>query len=182
MTKHSPSAIAAAVPRARVRSGVPDLLTQAPSPSATTDPAAGCPRQALLTLAAEEDQVRTAREFTAAVLGRWHMPADDRDSVVLIVSELATNAVLHGGSEMTVRLALGGDILHVAVTDCGATPARRPERPGGDPVEHGRGLGIVECLAHWTDVRQEADGRQVHAHLLLTPPHDLPAVPADHRP
>ncbi|MEU9671208.1 ATP-binding protein [Streptomyces bobili] len=172
MTKHSPPAIAAAVPRtqARARAGAPAFRASAPTSPATTDPAGGCARQALLTLAAERGQVRRAREFTAAVLGRWQVPADNRDSAVLIASELATNAVLHGGVEMTVRLALDESILR-----------NGPGNPA-DPVEHGRGLGIVEYLAHWTDVRQEHDGRQVHAHLLLTPPHDLPAGSADHRP
>ncbi|MEE1754440.1 ATP-binding protein [Streptomyces sp. SP18CS02] len=152
----------------------------APRRSATPDPAAGCPRQALLTLAAEESQVRVARQFTTDVLGRWQVSDDDQDSVTLIVSELATNAVLHGRSEMTVRLALGGDILHVAVADCGNSCVPQAKQPDVDPVEHGRGLGIVECLAHWTDVRQEADGRRVHAHLLLAAhPHGLPPRSAD---
>lgn len=168
---HSVPVIAAAVPGSR-RSH-PDTD---PHRTAAADPAAGCPQQALLTLAAEEKHARIAREFTADVLSRWQVAGDDRDSAILIVSELATNAVLHGHSEMTVRLALDGKILHVAVADCGSTPASRTERPAVDPVEHGRGLAIVECLAHWIDVRREADGHRAHAHLLLAAQHATPSA------
>ncbi|WP_371591547.1 ATP-binding protein [Streptomyces sp. NBC_00513] len=163
MTNHSMPVTATAV--APAPAGIPP--TSLTRRAATTDPAAGCPRQALLTLPAETKRVRIAREFTADVLSRWQVSGDDRDSAVLIVSELATNAALYGHAELTVRLALSENILHVAVADCGRPPASRAKRPGIDPIEHGRGMDIVECLAHWTDVRQEADGRRVHAHLLL---------------
>lgn len=131
---HSVPVIAAAVPGSR-RSH-PDTD---PHRTAAADPAAGCPQQALLTLAAEEKHARIAREFTADVLSRWQVAGDDRDSAILIVSELATNAVLHGHSEMTVRLALDGKILHVAVADCGSTPP--PERNGPPSIPSSTGVG-----------------------------------------
>lgn len=73
------------------------------------------------------------------------LPRDVRDCVTLMVSELATNALLHGGSRFTVRFVLQPDEVRVEVSDDGdGTPtvlspsAREPS---------GRGLQLVAALA-----------------------------------
>ena len=68
----------------------------------------------------------------------------------LLVSEVVTNAVLHGaaGDSSTIALhfAAVGDVLQVEVSDDG--PGFEPRRDGAQPdAESGRGLGIVEALA-----------------------------------
>ncbi|WP_399897713.1 ATP-binding protein [Streptomyces sp. BBFR51] len=116
---------------------------------------------------AHEQGVRTTRHFTAAVLVRWGVHGEDREAAVLIVSELATNAVRHGRSDLTVALALAGDTLHIDVTDHGE-PSASPEPPA--PGECGRGLDIVGCLADRTETVCRPWGRQVSAVLGVAGP------------
>uniref|UniRef100_UPI003F4969FC ATP-binding protein n=1 Tax=Streptosporangium sp. CA-256172 TaxID=3240076 RepID=UPI003F4969FC len=95
----------------------------------------------------EAAHVSAARTWTLACLPPGYARVDD---VALVVTELATNAVLHSasrqtGATFTVRveqLRCGG--IEVTVTDAGAplVPARRP-----DADEYGRGLAIVRELA-----------------------------------
>ncbi|MCH0565184.1 MULTISPECIES: ATP-binding protein [unclassified Streptomyces] len=152
--------------RPRLPNGAPAVRTALPG-----EPAPEPTYQALLALPAAEDQVRRTRDFTSRVLDHWCVASEDRESAVLIVSELAANAARHGRSEMTLRLALHRPVLNIAVADTG-----RP-RPSGlltecaDPDEHGRGLCIVEALAHWFDIHETDDsGFRVDVDLLLADP------------
>ncbi|MEF9915576.1 ATP-binding protein [Streptomyces sp. P5-A9] len=109
-------------------------------------------------MAAHERCVRATRHFTAAVLASWGIPAEELDTVVLIVSELSTNAVQHGRSDMAVRFALVGEILRIDVADFGEPmPGLLPS----SAHEHGRGLAIVSCLADRTETCKEDWGRRV---------------------
>ena len=93
------------------------------------------------------DQITLARDFTKRVLG----PCPVADAAVLLVSELATNALEHtstgNGGQFEVTIYRDETSLLIGVTDNGSgkTPA-----PGTlDPEsETGRGLGLVELLAH----------------------------------
>lgn len=76
-----------------------------------------------------------------------------RDTVVLLVSELVSNTVLHVRSEPTMRLDVGQSLVRVEVQDAGTTMP--------DPVatctddERGRGLLLVQRLADrcgWTEL------------------------------
>ncbi|WP_370517746.1 ATP-binding protein [Streptomyces acidiscabies] len=67
------------------------------------------------------------------------------DEVMLIVSELLTNAVLHSGSrEITLSLRLADGVLHIAVTD--GIPGHARRRNVDDDAESGRGLALVEAV------------------------------------
>ncbi|MGW1047273.1 ATP-binding protein, partial [Streptomyces sp. NPDC002547] len=103
------------------------------------------PKSAAMTLHTEAALVRTVRRFTDDLLRLWQIGREDRDAAVLIVDELASNAVQHGRTDMTLLLTLNGGILRVAVADTGA----RALHPGTsrDPDECGRGMGIIEHLA-----------------------------------
>ena len=97
-----------------------------------------------LTLEGKSRDVRAvraeAREFLAT--NPW---ASAQEDVLLVVSELVTNAVLHGSGPVTVTLNPAPPDLIITVTDRGgADPARR--HPDGDD-EYGRGLEIVEQLS-----------------------------------
>jgi anti-sigma regulatory factor (Ser/Thr protein kinase) len=68
-----------------------------------------------------------------------------REDTVLLATELVTNAVRHGRSEVSVRLWPGPDVVRVEVSD--ANP-HRPEPGGYDlDAEDGRGLLIVGALS-----------------------------------
>jgi anti-sigma regulatory factor (Ser/Thr protein kinase) len=68
------------------------------------------------------------------------------DDVLLVVSELVTNAVLYGRGDIELRLALDGGHLMGAVTDDG--PGFGQELPPVDPGRvGGHGLHIVGRVA-----------------------------------
>ncbi|MFI1768278.1 ATP-binding protein [Streptomyces sp. NPDC020800] len=126
-----------------------------------------CRRRALLTLPAQEAHVSAARHFAAELLETWSVPASERDSAVLIVDELAANAARYGRERMALLLALDHDTLHIVLTDSGAAVERHRSEMG--PDEHGRGTGIVQCLAQSTEIRQTGSGREVRARLRCSP-------------
>lgn len=93
---------------------------------------------------AELGSVRQARRFAADRLDAWGL-VDLVDPVTLIVSELATNAVLHARSPFSVRLQLAPSALRVEVADCGPG---LPNPIDPDPTGvGGRGLLLVSQLS-----------------------------------
>jgi anti-sigma regulatory factor (Ser/Thr protein kinase) len=68
-----------------------------------------------------------------------------REIVLLVVSELATNAVLHSGTDFEVNVDTSGDDVRVEVSDAGPGEPVMLEPPPEAP--HGRGLQIVNGLA-----------------------------------
>ncbi|MGP3637056.1 ATP-binding protein [Streptomyces sp. 24-1644] len=108
-------------------------------------------QEASLTLPSDPVSVSTARRYVARVLTEWGLPDDAEiaDSIRLIVSELATNAVQHtlGQSPtFTVDLRLDRDEeLYLGVTD---SHPRWPRRlPAAVQQDNGRGMVIIRCLA-----------------------------------
>ncbi|MCX5206515.1 ATP-binding protein [Streptomyces sp. NBC_00237] len=87
---------------------------------------------------------RAARAFTA---GLSPAPAEDAaDSLVLVVSELVTNAVRHGGGRYTLAFSATFDTLTVAVGD--PSPELPRERiPDIDDSGGGFGWHLVQLLA-----------------------------------
>ncbi|MEW1697278.1 ATP-binding protein [Streptomyces sp. NPDC093249] len=119
-------------------------------------------QEASVTLPSEPASVSTARRFVAEVLGCWGLDdaTETADAIRIVVSELATNAVLHtlGQSPtFTVDLRLDREEqLHIGVTD---SHPRLPRRlPAAVQQDNGRGMVIVRALA------AEAGGR-----LSVTP-------------
>lgn len=100
------------------------------------------------------ESVPAARRF---VLGQLdNVPSDAREIIGLLVSEVVTNAVRHGGTEFHVSAQRTDDSLLVSVTDRGGG---RPEVQSPPPTEpHGRGLLIVSKLAHNWGVVPSAHG------------------------
>jgi anti-sigma regulatory factor (Ser/Thr protein kinase) len=75
-----------------------------------------------------------------------------RDAALLIVSELATNAVIHSGSEPEEEFELRAELvpvgLRIEVTDPGRSNTTPVRREGDTPgPEGGMGLRVVEALA-----------------------------------
>jgi serine phosphatase RsbU (regulator of sigma subunit)/anti-sigma regulatory factor (Ser/Thr protein kinase) len=109
------------------------------------------------------------------------------DTVVLLASELAENAVLHAGTEFEVALTVTDTDVIVAVTDRGAGPLElhlsQPRQRYGRAASHGRGLALVQRLATSWGTRHEADGRHVIwfslARVDRPPPPPARPAPAD---
>ncbi|MFE6779572.1 ATP-binding protein [Streptomyces sp. NPDC057702] len=109
-----------------------------------------------------------ARRRAARVVADWGQPAL-ADDVALIVSELASNAVLHGalrGRLFRVQLTLSRAALRVAVSDPKGERLPRTREPGPDD-KFGRGLLIVDAVAARWGVRERTVGKDVWAELDL---------------
>jgi len=81
------------------------------------------------------------------------------DTVALLVSEVATNALVHGNGDVQVRVVAQGGVLRVEVSD--ESPQLPVVRTAGLLEEGGRGLALVETLASSWGVRPEATGKSV---------------------
>ena len=94
------------------------------------------------------ESVGLARRFVAGVLGDGCHGLDD---VLLMVSEIAANAIRHTasgelGGWFDLTVSVTGDAIRVAVADRGS--ASEPCVPGASAdMEGGRGLSIVDALA-----------------------------------
>jgi serine/threonine-protein kinase RsbW len=111
-----------------------------------TEPRVLTARPLQRTFPGRADQIARAREFTKRVLG----PCPMIDEAVLLVSELATNALEHtstgDGGQFRVTICRNGISLLIGVSDNGS--AKIPEPGPLDPEsETGRGLGLVELIA-----------------------------------
>ena len=81
------------------------------------------------------------------------------DDAVLLVSELVTNSVLHGGPPVVVAVDCDEATLQVRVRD--GSPALPAPRDAASGDENGRGLALVaEMSADW-GVDTEEDGKHV---------------------
>lgn len=77
------------------------------------------------------------------------------DDALLLISELVTNAVLHGGPPIVLSVDCDGAGLHVRVRD-GSTAAPEPRAAPEDALD-GRGMTLVELLTSTWGVAPVAD-------------------------
>ncbi len=112
------------------------------------------------------DQVRAARRFVDGALSEVGIGSPD---VALLVSELATNAVLHARTCFAVEISAeeSGEHLRVGVTDL---DSRAPVAGDPDPTASGgRGMALVRALADTWGVQRHADaGKTVWFELTST--------------
>ncbi|TPQ18480.1 ATP-binding protein [Streptomyces sporangiiformans] len=139
--------------------------------------------EASVTLPSDPASVSAARTFVANVLAEWGLPPETEvaDTVRLIVSELATNAVQHtlGQSPtFTVDVTLDRDEqLRIGVTD---SHPRFPKRlPAAVQQDNGRGMVIIrwltaECGGKLT-IRPTREGGKTVSIML---PWEAPVQPA----
>ncbi len=96
------------------------------------------------TFAAAPESVGQARRFALASLDA--LPEETKDAVTLMLSEVATNALVYGRTEFHVSIEVSDDAVRVEVSDGGpGTPTAGATPPPTDP--RGRGLLIVSGLA-----------------------------------
>ncbi|MEV6865778.1 ATP-binding protein [Streptosporangium subroseum] len=93
--------------------------------------------------------------------------------VVLLLSEVVTNAVVHSdsgrraGGSVTVCLGLGGGMVHVEVIDDGSAGSVPFVRAAEADSDGGRGLFLVEVMAAgWGTHRDDEAGNAVWFHLF----------------
>jgi anti-sigma regulatory factor (Ser/Thr protein kinase) len=122
--------------------------------------------EATARFAAAADAPLAARRFVSSVLTR--RPYEDRVDLTdarLVLSELATNAVLHAGTPFAVSVRSTGSVVRISVRDGSLT--RPVLRNGGPASLSGRGLHLVAAMAQSWGVDAGPDGKTVWAELPL---------------
>ncbi len=107
------------------------------------------------------EAVPSARGRLSGVLDDWGLDGELRENVLLVATELLSNAVEHGDAPVQLVVEAHDGGVRVEVHDAaGTAPRPRPPEPWGG---RGRGLQLVGSLSAdwgWTD---EPDGKIVWA-------------------
>ena len=107
----------------------------------------------------DETAAAIARNAMANILGSWSVASGVVANVVLIASELVTNAVNHGRPPISLRVSRTTSELLLEVIDA-AGHVPRVLRPG-PADDHGRGLHLVSTLAQKWGTRGTEHGKAV---------------------
>ncbi|WP_237518785.1 ATP-binding protein, partial [Streptomyces sp. SID5910] len=149
-----------------------------PSPGTHATPCAPPvpPAPAVLSIVCSGEGFARARRFTRDTLRRWSLD-DHGDDAVLVITELAANAVAHAvptaatdRPEIRLALSLHPGRLMLSVSDPGDDAPVRTSSDDCDLREHGRGLSIVDALAEeWGWTPRPPAGKTVWATLSTRP-------------
>ena len=142
--------------------------------------AAAATRRSSLELAVEPTSVRRARHWAADLMAQALPPhnSDLTEAVVLLVSELVTNAIravsrLSGlantGVKHRVWLAISSspDLVRIEVHDTASVPVP-PSHHADDFEESGRGLEVISLLATDWGWNPDALGKVVWCELTVS--------------
>lgn len=106
----------------------------------------------------------SARRFVSQAIA--DLPGELQDSVNLMVSELATNALVHASSGFVVSIDRSGAAVTISVTDRGDGAPALQSPSSSEP--HGRGLRIVEALSdEWGITSTDGTGKTVWFRVAL---------------
>ncbi|GAA3725898.1 anti-sigma regulatory factor (Ser/Thr protein kinase) [Spinactinospora alkalitolerans] len=97
--------------------------------------------------------IKAARDWLSVRMDIAGVPEETADTAVLLLSELATNALVHTasggeGGAFYVRAFFFHGRLRVEVRDAGRTPFPVEAATPDPDAENGRGLLLVDTLAH----------------------------------
>ncbi|MFJ8884506.1 ATP-binding protein [Streptomyces sp. NPDC102402] len=111
--------------------------------------------------------VAEARDSTRTFLQRLlrPIPSETADSVILVVSELVTNALRHGGGTFTLDLNAHPADIEVAVHDR-SPQSPRMRAPDVDGATGGFGWPMVNRLARTTAVTRRPSGGKTLTTLI----------------
>lgn len=108
-----------------------------------------------------------ARDFVRRMACPRHLA--NVDDACLLVSEVVTNALLHGAPPLALTCRCVGTAVLFSVSDHRPQRAPLASHPAGNDDEGGRGLAIVELLAAQWGVHDDAGGKSVWFLLDNTP-------------
>ncbi|MFC4529663.1 ATP-binding protein [Sphaerisporangium dianthi] len=114
-----------------------------------------CTREVRWELRAEPGVTAECRAVLRVTLAAWDLH-DLIDDVLVVVTELLANALVHGGPPVHIAIGTAPDTVTGSVTDRGAGWPRLC--PAGNESEHGRGLRIVAALTDAWGVEPVEDG------------------------
>ncbi|WP_041818825.1 SpoIIE family protein phosphatase [Streptomyces davaonensis] len=123
------------------------------------------PRRESWTVWRVPEAVGHARRFTRRTLRSWGL-ASEVDTVLLVVSELVTNALVHTEGPVRLYLTMINSRLRVAVAD---TSPRSPVKPTsiGWEATGGRGILLVEAMSATWGTVPVSGGKQVWSEIQL---------------
>src|SRR5438270_11780207 len=115
--------------------------------------------------------VLAARRLVVALLTGWQV-AHRGEDVALLVSEVVTNAVEHAGGEasLELELSLSQGWLRVSLADGSSIRPQIRELDPTDPRPRGRGMRLVERIAHRWGCEDHHGGKRVWFELDTTAP------------
>jgi anti-sigma regulatory factor (Ser/Thr protein kinase) len=104
-----------------------------------------------------------ARDAVRAVIAETHLD-DLLDDALLLATELTTNAVLHVGAEIEIRVQASGGTVTVSIRD--SEPDELPQLGAVDTEAYpfantGRGLLLVDRIAYRWGTTTDDDGKSV---------------------
>ncbi|QNS04845.1 ATP-binding protein [Streptomyces xanthii] len=130
--------------------------------------------QVQLEVGADPAEVGRARRWARSRLAGSGIEADEpvAETLILLVSELVTNAVVHTGRPAVLRLALpagadGTGVVRVEVADVSSRPPAPRHAEGSET--NGRGLELVDVLADRWGWRPEGAGKSIWVELERVP-------------
>ncbi|MFE2280407.1 SpoIIE family protein phosphatase [Streptomyces sp. NPDC059454] len=135
----------------------------------TDAPAPPMRRTALTVAQAEPERISVARQQLRELLHDWSSP-DQVDSAVLLLSETLTNVLVHTDTDALLLAEVtdgrDGRRMRIEVTDSGddLPHLRRP----GELASSGRGLVLIELLAHAWGVAPRGTGKSIWFELYET--------------
>ena len=112
---------------------------------------------------AERDSPGCARRLVMAALQEWGYEEALVDDVALVVTELASNVVLHAGTPLSISLGVRGSMLRVAVSD-----GVLPQAPGCNRWMTPRplhGLDLIDAISTRWGIERAPGGKIVWAEL-----------------
>jgi anti-sigma regulatory factor (Ser/Thr protein kinase) len=111
------------------------------------------------------DAVMHARRFTARTLREWNVE-EAADTVLLVVSELVTNALVHTQGAVRLDLMLRGERVRVSVSDASPRAPAKPVIVDWDATG-GRGLLLVEAVSESFGSVPVSGGKQVWCEIAV---------------
>jgi anti-sigma regulatory factor (Ser/Thr protein kinase) len=118
----------------------------------------------------EASSAAVARAALRSLLLGASVPVDQQsfDRVLLLTSEVVTNAILHARTPIRLTAGVDGQQIMVQVYDgLRIAPRRRPVRQDAGT---GRGMHLLEALADDWGVEQTAAGKCVWFSIAVTSP------------
>ena len=116
---------------------------------------------ASLDLPADARSAGRSRTFLAQFCASAGLPGEVRRTASLLVSELVTNAIVHGRSGANLDTEITPGVLRVTVTDDSPAPLPAVDLAPRTSAEGGRGLLIVSLLAARWGVSPAGAGKAV---------------------
>ena len=131
----------------------------------------GSTPSAQLLLPSTESSPAAARDWARRAVCVEHAQSV-QDEALLLITELITNSVRHGGPPIVLALECDGDVLRARVRD-GNPALPTPITPSLASDEGGRGMSLVEVLTDTWGVDPVQDehgpGKEVWFELRATP-------------